>query len=162
MQRFRTHDGIDLAYEEAGDPDGPPVILLHGGGQTRHSWHGTATTLADRGWRAVSLDMRGHGESHWDPEGDYSLDAFAGDIALVAETFDRRPALVGASLWATTWLLTQSLAAMPFDAKLTDLVLKPDFGYWVSLSRDFRERAIAAGYRDAMAREREVRAVHRA
>jgi NTE family protein len=40
-------------------------------------------------------------------------------------------------------------------------VLKPDFGYWVNLSRDFRERAIAAGYRDTMAREREVRALHR-
>jgi membrane protein len=35
------------------------------------------------------------------------------------------PVLVGASLWATTWLLTQSLAAMPLDATLTGLVLKP-------------------------------------
>lgn len=52
-------------------------------------------------------------------------------------------------------------ALVDADAVAADLVLKPDFGYWVSLSRDFRERAIAAGYRDAMAREREVRAVHR-
>ena len=41
-------------------------------------------------------------------------------------------------------------------------VVKPDFGYWVNLSRDFRERAVAAGYRDTMARERELRALHRA
>ena len=47
------------------------------------------------------------------------------------------------------------------DAVSADLVLKPDFGYWVNLSRDFRERAIAAGYRDTMAKERELRAVHR-
>jgi NTE family protein len=53
-------------------------------------------------------------------------------------------------------------ALVDADAAQADLVLKPDFGYWVSLSRDFRERAIAAGYRDAMAREREVRAAHRA
>lgn len=53
-------------------------------------------------------------------------------------------------------------ALVDADAALADLVLKPDFGYWVSLSRDFRERAIAAGYRDTMARERELRAVHRA
>jgi NTE family protein len=53
-------------------------------------------------------------------------------------------------------------ALVDADAAAADLVLKPDFGYWVSLSRDFRERAIAAGYRDTMARERELRAVHRA
>jgi len=52
-------------------------------------------------------------------------------------------------------------ALVDADAAQADLVLKPDFGYWVNLSRDFRERAIAAGYRDTMAREREVRAVHR-
>jgi NTE family protein len=48
------------------------------------------------------------------------------------------------------------------DAAAADLVLKPEFGYWVSLSREFRERAIAAGYRDTLARERELRALHRA
>jgi NTE family protein len=48
------------------------------------------------------------------------------------------------------------------DAVLADLVIKPDFGYWVNLSREFRERAIAAGYRDTMARERELLALHRA
>jgi NTE family protein len=53
-------------------------------------------------------------------------------------------------------------ALVDADAAAADLVLKPDFGYWVSLSRDFRERAIAAGYRDTMAKERELRAVHRA
>jgi NTE family protein len=48
------------------------------------------------------------------------------------------------------------------DADAADLLLKPDFGYWVNLSRDFRERAIAAGYRDTMAREKDLRALHRA
>lgn len=53
-------------------------------------------------------------------------------------------------------------ALVDVDAALADVVLKPDFGYWVSLSRDFRERAIAAGYRDTMAREKDLRAAHRA
>ena len=53
-------------------------------------------------------------------------------------------------------------ALVDADAAFADLVLKPDFGYWVSLSREFRERAIAAGYREAMARESALRAVHRA
>jgi NTE family protein len=53
-------------------------------------------------------------------------------------------------------------ALVDADAMQADFVLKPDFGYWVSLSREFRERAIAAGHRDTMARERELKALHRA
>jgi len=91
-------DGIRLAADVAGPDEGAPVLLLHGGGQTRHSWAGTAGVLAAQGWRVVSLDLRGHGESAWDPAGDYTLDAFADDISAVASGFERRPALVGASL----------------------------------------------------------------
>jgi NTE family protein len=46
------------------------------------------------------------------------------------------------------------------DAAHADLVLKPDFGYWVNLSREFRERAIAAGYREAMAQASALRRLH--
>lgn len=37
------------------------ALLLHGGGQTRHSWHNTAARLAAHGWTAITLDARGHG-----------------------------------------------------------------------------------------------------
>jgi NTE family protein len=47
-------------------------------------------------------------------------------------------------------------ALIDADAAHADLLLKPDFGYWVSLSREFRERAIAAGYREVMARKADV------
>ncbi len=90
--------GVDLAADILGPDDGPPVILLHGGGQTRHSWSGTLGSLADEGWRACSVDLRGHGESGWPDDGDYSLDAFAADVAAVARSLDRPPAIVGASL----------------------------------------------------------------
>ena len=53
-------------------------------------------------------------------------------------------------------------ALVDADAVTADLLLKPDFGYWVSLSREFRERAIEAGYRDTLARETALRALHRA
>jgi NTE family protein len=46
------------------------------------------------------------------------------------------------------------------DARRADLVLQPDFGYWVSLKREFRERAIAAGYRDTLAQAQRLRALH--
>ncbi len=52
-------------------------------------------------------------------------------------------------------------ALVAADALHADLVLKPDFGYWVSFSRVFRERAIAAGYRETMAQAERLRALHR-
>jgi NTE family protein len=53
-------------------------------------------------------------------------------------------------------------ALIDADARFADLVLKPDFGYWVSLSRDFRERAIEAGYRQALAQGTALEALHSA
>jgi pimeloyl-ACP methyl ester carboxylesterase len=93
-------DGIDLAGDAYGPGDGPPVLLFHGGGQTRHSWDGTARLLGDKGWRATTVDLRGHGDSEWANDGDYSLDAFAADVRAVAAaaTTAQAPVLVGASL----------------------------------------------------------------
>jgi NTE family protein len=71
---------------------------------------------------------------------------------------DRAPP--GAARYREGDLKKQALVAA--DARHADLVLKPDFGYWVNLSREFRERAIAAGYRDTMTRESDLRALHRA
>ncbi len=73
-------------------------MLLHGGGQTRHSWHGTWKVLADAGWRVWSVDLRGHGDSDWAPDGDYTIDAFAADIEAMVRSMPRPPVLVGASL----------------------------------------------------------------
>jgi NTE family protein len=70
---------------------------------------------------------------------------------------DRAPP--GAARYRESDLQKQALVAA--DARHADLVLKPDFGYWVSLSRDFRERAIAAGYRDTMAMATGLRELHR-
>lgn len=90
--------GITLIADAAGDPSGTPVVLLHGGGQTRHAWGTTLDTLAASGFRALTVDLRGHGESDWAPDGDYRIDAFADDVRAIAESFDQPPALVGASL----------------------------------------------------------------
>ncbi len=53
-------------------------------------------------------------------------------------------------------------ALIDVDANDADVLLKPEFGYWVNLSREFRERAIEAGYRETLAREPALRALHRA
>ena len=52
-------------------------------------------------------------------------------------------------------------ALVDADGVFADLLLKPDFGYWVSLSREFRERAIGAGYRETLAQAVALRSLHR-
>ncbi len=106
-------DGLALAADAYGPVDGPPVLLFHGGGQTRHAWGGTARLLGDKGWRATTVDLRGHGDSDWagatpDDQADgggqpatlggYSLDAFAADVRAVAAAQSHPPVLIGASL----------------------------------------------------------------
>ncbi len=97
--------GIALAGDRRGPSDAPPVVFLHGGGQTRHSWGGTASAVAERGWQAITLDARGHGETEWPPNGDYRLSSFAGDVERVLETLDRPAVLIGASLGGLTSIL---------------------------------------------------------
>ena len=80
------------------------VVLLHGGGQTRHSWKSTAHRLARDGRTALVLDARGHGDSDWDPDQDYTLEALVSDLVALQETLDEPPVLVGASLGGITSL----------------------------------------------------------
>lgn len=98
--------GVEIAADVGGPEDGVPVVLLPGGGQTRHSWGAATAFLADAGYRVLSLDLRGHGESSWPSDGDYSLDGFVGDLAAVLATLSRPAFLVGASLGGLTSLVT--------------------------------------------------------
>ena len=95
---FSGFEGLQLVGDVRGDPDAWPVLLLHGGGQTRHAWGPAAERIAEDGWLAVSLDLRGHGESDWAPKGDYSFTAFGSDVVSVADQLGHPPVLVGASL----------------------------------------------------------------
>lgn len=90
-------DGLDLAADAYGPEDGPPVLFFHGGGQSRRSWSGAARTVGEAGYRGLTVDMRGHGESDWAADGDYILDAFARDVTAIVGGFDRPVSLVGAS-----------------------------------------------------------------
>ena len=108
---FVGHQGVTLAGDRRGDPEAPTVLLLHGGGQTRHSWGGTAAALAQRGWCAITLDARGHGESDWHDAGDYSLTAFALDVVEFAQTLPSKPFVVGASLGGCAAMLLEGEVA---------------------------------------------------
>ena len=107
---FRTRAGLALVADAYGDLAARPVVLAHGGGQTRHAWGGAAAALARRGWYALALDLRGHGESDWSPGGEYEFDVFAEDLADIAALLARPPVLVGASLGGLAALIAQGEA----------------------------------------------------
>jgi pimeloyl-ACP methyl ester carboxylesterase len=100
--RFNGAHGVELAADIAGRWGDPLVVLLHGGGQTRYSWGAAAVALAERGFLAVSVDLRGHGESDWSPDGRYNIDLYADDLRAVVDQLGRPVALVGASLGGLT------------------------------------------------------------
>lgn len=98
-------DGLRLVGERFPSGDRGLVLLLHGGGQTRHSWARTGSRLSQHGWTAIALDARGHGDSQWAPDGDYALEAFVNDLLTFIATLEEAPVLVGASLGGTTSLV---------------------------------------------------------
>ena len=101
----RVPGGLSIVADRRGDPTARTVVFLHGGGQTRRSWARAAATVAERGWQAVTVDLRGHGESDWSEDGDYRVVAFASDIAAVLRQLPPEPVLVGASLGGFTSML---------------------------------------------------------
>ena len=89
-------------------------------------WGRAAAAVARRGWQAITVDFRGHGESDWSDEGDYRVATFAGDVMEVLRQLPPQPVLVGASLGGfTSMLLAGELA--PGTARAVVLVdIVPD------------------------------------
>lgn len=122
---FRGDEDVTLAADTYGDPVRGTVLLAHGGGQTRHAWAKACTSLSASGWRAVAVDLRGHGESQWSPSGDYRIQRFAGDLVQVAEQLGDRPALVGASLGGIAGMVVEAISAPGTFSSLTLVDVTP-------------------------------------
>ncbi|MCS6801336.1 MAG: alpha/beta hydrolase [Chloroflexota bacterium] len=91
-------DGLRLHYLAWGDPANPPMLLLHGVGQQAHSWDFVAMDLGQDHY-VISLDQRGHGESDWAPDRDYSPEAFQRDLDGVVDHLGLKQfVLVGLSM----------------------------------------------------------------
>ena len=107
---FTGASGNRLVADVYGET-GQPVLLLHGGGQTRHAWRRTAEHLGRAGATAYALDQRGHGDSEWIADGAYAFTDFADDVAAVAATLTqrtgKRPIAIGASLGGIASLLAE-------------------------------------------------------
>jgi pimeloyl-ACP methyl ester carboxylesterase len=130
---FTGNESNSLVADRHGET-GQPVILLHGGGQTRHSWDAAAESIAHQGHVVYCLDQRGHGESDWVPSGNYEFHDYAMDLIAVADRVaalhGARPVLVGASLGGLAGMMAEgelkpgALAALV----LVDVTPRMDLG----------------------------------
>ncbi len=111
---------LNLIADVVGPESAPAILFLHGSGQTRQSWGSALEVARGRGYRAFALDMRGHGDSDWAPDGRYSLDLFAEDLQSVIGHIGTAPVLVGASLGGLASML--AMAAAPALARALVLV----------------------------------------
>ena len=94
-QRARLN-GIHLHWVEAGPPEGPPVILLHGFPEFWYGWRHQLPALAAAGFRPAALDMRGYGDSAKPPRvSDYRIDHLVADVVALIEHLGGRAHLVG-------------------------------------------------------------------
>src|SRR5262245_9131208 len=115
----RAH--IELAGEARGAGSG--VLLLHAGGETRAVWRPIMDSLAERGFRSMAFDQRGHGESGGSP-----LDGVSayGDDARAMIQLMHRPVVVGASLGGFALMLAlQALEGEVAGFVLVDVTPAP-------------------------------------
>ena len=105
---YRGADGNRISGV-AWQTGGRPVLLLHGGGQTRHAWTAIGERMAASGLAPIALDQRGHGTSDWVESRTYSFFDFGRDAAALAAAIEaetgQTPLLVGASLGGIAGLL---------------------------------------------------------
>jgi pimeloyl-ACP methyl ester carboxylesterase len=73
-QRLRLH------YVDWGNPSAPPLLLVHGGQDHCRNWDWVAERLRQE-WHIIAPDLRGHGDSQWSPDGNYSMAGYLYDLA---------------------------------------------------------------------------------
>lgn len=125
---YQGYHGLNLVADVRGDDDALPVLFLHGGGQTRHAWDTSAEIVAAEGFQTISVDLRGHGESDWAPDGDYSFAGYIGDCIAIVDQLKRPPVIVGASLGGLTAILAEGTSdrTVSCGLVLVDIAPKTD------------------------------------
>ncbi|MAI48815.1 MAG: alpha/beta hydrolase [Hyphomicrobiaceae bacterium TMED74] len=90
---FYTSQRLRLHYLDWGNPDAPPLILQHGGMDHGRSWDPVALALKDD-WHVIVPELRGHGDSQWTPDGDYTMAAYVYDFAQLIHQQNLAPVTI--------------------------------------------------------------------
>ncbi|MGH7932481.1 MAG: alpha/beta fold hydrolase [Candidatus Binataceae bacterium] len=92
IHRMRFH------YLDWGTKGRKPILLFHGAAQNAHAWDLICLMLR-RNYYCIALDQRGHGDSEWEPAGDYSLESQTADVeGFIEKLKPHRPLLIGHSM----------------------------------------------------------------
>lgn len=111
---FVTVNGLRLHYVDWGGADKPPLVLVHGLDRVARTFDHVAPHFTSR-YRVIAYDMRGHGDSDWDPQARYVVEDHVGDLeGLVAQL-----GLRGLTLWGNS---TGGRVVQVFAGKHPDLV----------------------------------------
>jgi pimeloyl-ACP methyl ester carboxylesterase len=139
--RFVTVNGLRIHYVDWGNPTAPPLILIHGLDRVSRTFDHLAPHFTAR-YHVIAIDMRGHGDSGWDPEGRYLVEDHVGDV----EGLVQQLGLKDITIWGNS---TGGRVAQVFAGKHPDLVT-------AVISEDVgpeRPRQIADGYSRRVAQE---------
>ncbi len=86
-QRLRLH------YVDWGNSGAPPLLLVHGGRDHCRNWDWVATALR-RDWHVLAPDLRGHGDSQWSPDGNYTIAGYVYDLAQLIHQQELAPVTI--------------------------------------------------------------------
>ena len=84
---------LKLHYADWGNAGAPPLLLVHGGRDHCRSWDWVAQQLRDD-WHVIAPDLRGHGDSAWSPDGDYTMLPFVYDLAQLIHQLKLAPVTI--------------------------------------------------------------------
>ena len=117
-QDVRLPDGTRIAVHRSGDPEKPPLVLLHALGENATSWDAVGERLAPH-FSLFAIDLRGHGASEW--TGPYSHEGMRDDVLAALDVLGLRDVgLIGHSLGGVVALF----AAMEQPDRVTRLVVE--------------------------------------
>src|SRR5438046_4280501 len=142
--RFIIFNGLRIHYLDWGAEGKPPLIMLHGIGRVAHTFDHIAPHFTGK-YHVMAIDMRGHGDSGWDPKGAYLVEDYTKDIEALAEQLHLRNIVIWGN--STGGRVAQVFAGL--HPELVTAVISEDVG-------PERPRAIADGFTSSVKREDET------
>jgi len=143
VDRYATVNGLRIHYLDWGMEGKQPLIMLHGIGRVAHTFDHIAPHFAAK-YHVIAVDMRGHGDSAWDPKGGYLVEDYTKDIEALAEQLHLRNIVIWGN--STGGRVAQVFAGM--HPELVAAVISEDVG-------PERPREIADGFTSRLKQEDE-------